>query len=288
MSTARHDGERFWVAEAVVEELTGGGAGTLDAGGRRVVGWGCGLLRGDWWFLSGLFVLPEAQGLGVGALLFELAGDGRAAAGGARHGHRLAAARVEHPVRAPWAAAARGPDRVRRTAAAGCASSLGTLEREPLTPPSIPELAEIDAAAGGLDRSRRPPLLPDRRRPLRLALPPARPPRRLRHLRQDGWIGPVAAVRERDMETVTAAAIADLASGRRREASRPASPPAAKARSGRSGGPGWCSTARPACSSPRGRSAASTATSPLATGCSERGFGWRLRLPPSGPRDTVR
>jgi len=30
-------------------------------------------------------------------------------------------------------------------------------------------------------------------------------------VRQDGWVGPVAAVRERDMETVTACGIADLA-----------------------------------------------------------------------------
>jgi hypothetical protein len=30
-------------------------------------------------------------------------------------------------------------------------------------------------------------------------------------LRPDGWVGPVAAVRERDMETVTAWGIADLA-----------------------------------------------------------------------------
>ena len=72
----RHDGERFWVAEAVVEELTGGGGGTLGETGRQIVGWGSGLLRGDWWFLSSLFVLPEAQGLGVGARLFELAATG--------------------------------------------------------------------------------------------------------------------------------------------------------------------------------------------------------------------
>lgn len=71
-----HDGERFWVAEAVVEELAGGGGRSIGAGSREIVGWGCGLLRGDWWFLSSLFVLPEAQGTGVGARLFELAGTG--------------------------------------------------------------------------------------------------------------------------------------------------------------------------------------------------------------------
>ena len=38
----RHDGERFWVAEAVVEELTGGGGGSLGVGGRQIVAWGAG------------------------------------------------------------------------------------------------------------------------------------------------------------------------------------------------------------------------------------------------------
>jgi hypothetical protein len=199
------------VAEAVVEELTGGGTGTLGVGGRQVVGWGCGLVRGDWWFLSNLFVLPEAQGLGVGAMLFDLAGTGapspavRATVTDSLqplsnnlYGHRGLLPRdlligFEGPLLGSAASIA-----------------LGTLEPEPLTPASVPALVEIDAAASGVDRSvdhrfyltqggRYGFLFRRRGRPAGYVM-----------VRQDGWIGPAAAVREQDMETVTAAGIADL------------------------------------------------------------------------------
>lgn len=49
------DGPRFWVAEA-------------DG---RLAGWGAGMVRGDWWYLAALFVLPEFQGRGVGRTLLQ-------------------------------------------------------------------------------------------------------------------------------------------------------------------------------------------------------------------------
>jgi len=206
-----HDAGRFWVAEAVVEELTGGGTGTLGVGGRQIVGWGCGLVRGDWWFLSNLFVLPEAQGLGVGAMLFDLAGTGaqspavRATVTDSLQpaSNNLYGRRGLLP-REPLIGF-EGP------ALGGDASvSLGTLEPEPLTPASVPALGEVDAAASGVDRSvdhrfyltqsgRYGFLFRRHGRPAGYVM-----------MRQDGWIGPVAAVREQDMETVTVAGVADL------------------------------------------------------------------------------
>jgi GNAT superfamily N-acetyltransferase len=60
-----NDAARFWVAER-------------DG---RLVGFACGIerpgRRGPWWFLSSLFVVPEAQGEGVGRALFECAASGR-------------------------------------------------------------------------------------------------------------------------------------------------------------------------------------------------------------------
>ena len=207
-----HDGERFWVAEAVVEDLTGGGGGTLGAGGRQIVAWGSGLLRGDWWFLSSLFVLPEAQGRGVGGRLFELAATG-APPGAVRAtvtdslqpvSNTLYARRglLPREVLVGFGGLPRG-----RLAA----PRLGTLVPEPLTSAAIPELREIDAAASGLDRSvdhafylgrggRYGFLFRRRGRPVAYAM-----------VRQDGWVGPVASLRASDVEAVTAHAIAGLA-----------------------------------------------------------------------------
>lgn len=61
----REDPQRFWVAEAQ----------------GRVVGFGAGLVRGDWWYLAALFVLPEAQGRGVGRTLIGKARTGSPQAG---------------------------------------------------------------------------------------------------------------------------------------------------------------------------------------------------------------
>jgi GNAT superfamily N-acetyltransferase len=211
----RHDGERFWVAEAVVEDLTGGGTGTLDAGGRQVVAWGSGLLRGDWWFLSSLFVLPEAQGLGVGARLLELAGTGAPPAA-VRATITDSLQPISNTLYARRGLLPRevlvGFDGVPRS---GEPVSLGTLEPEPLGLGSLAELREIDAAASGVDRTvdhafylthggRSGHLFRRHGRPAGYVV-----------VRQDGWLGPVAAVRERDVEAITAFGIAELS---RREA----------------------------------------------------------------------
>jgi GNAT superfamily N-acetyltransferase len=208
----RHDGARFWVAEAVVEELAEGSGGTLGAGGRQIVGWGCGLLRGDWWFLSGLFVLPEAQGLGVGGRLFELAATGAPPAA-----VRATVTDSLQPI-SNTLYARRGL--LQREVLIGFGGQpreglrpprLGTLEPERLTVASVAELREIDAGVSGLDRSvdhefyltggRYGWLFRRRGRPVAYAV-----------VRQDGWVGPVAALREPDIQTVTAHGIAVLAS----------------------------------------------------------------------------
>jgi GNAT superfamily N-acetyltransferase len=210
----RHDGARFWVAEAVVEELTGGVPGTLDAGGRHVVGWGSGLLRGDWWFLSGLFVLPEAQGTGVGTRLFELAASG--APGSAVRAtvtdslqpvsNNLYAHRGLLPREVLIGFEGALPGR-------GTCPRLRTLEPERLTVAAIPELVAVDAVVTGVERvvdhefhltegGRHGFLFRRRGRPVGYVV-----------LRQDGWVGPVAAVRERDMQSITAYGLADV--GRR-------------------------------------------------------------------------
>jgi GNAT superfamily N-acetyltransferase len=207
----KHDGVRFWVAEAVVEDLTGGGGGTLGAGGRQIVAWGSGLLRGDWWFLAGLFVLPEAQGLGVGGHLFELAATG-APPGAVRATVADSLQPISNTLYARRGLLPRevfvGFGGLPREGFA--APRLGTLVPERLTAAAIPELREIDAAASGIDRSvdhgfylsggRHGFLFRRRGRPVAYAM-----------IRQDGWVGPVASVRESDVETVTAHAIADLA-----------------------------------------------------------------------------
>ena len=210
----QHDGERFWVAEAEVEELTGGGGGTLGVGGRRIVGWGAGLVRGDWWFLSHLFILPEAQGIGVGGRLFELAATG-APPGAVRAtvtdsfqpiSNTLYAHRGLLPREVLIGFGGRPREGLRPPL-------LGTLTPEPLTVASIPQLLPIDAEASGLDRSvdhefhltgggRYGWLFRRRGRAVAYA-----------YVRPDGWVGPVAARRERDMETITAWGIADLAQG---------------------------------------------------------------------------
>ena len=192
----RHDAERFWVA---------------DAGG-AVVGFGAGLLRGDWWFLGDLFVLPRAQGHGIGARLFELAATG-APPGAVRAtvtdslqpiSNTLYARRGLLPREILVAFGGRPRPGVGRP-------RLGTLEPEPLTAATVTELREIDAAASGLDRGvdhafylrasgRRGWLFRRAGRPVAYIM-----------VRPDGWVGPAAALRARDMESVTAFALAEFA-----------------------------------------------------------------------------
>jgi GNAT superfamily N-acetyltransferase len=65
------DPDRFWVAETT----TGGAGDGADAGGgaREVVGFAVATVRDGLWYLAMLFVLPEAQGHGIGAALLDRA-----------------------------------------------------------------------------------------------------------------------------------------------------------------------------------------------------------------------
>ena len=207
----RHDAERFWVAEADVEQFTDGGSDSLGARGRQIVGWGSGLLRGDWWFLSSLFVLPEAHGVGIGKRLLELAATG-APPGAVRATVTDSLQPVSNTL---YARRGLLPREVLvgfegEPGAQAPLPALGTLVPEPLTLHAIPELREIDAAASGLDRSvdhrfyltnggRSGLLFRRRGRAVGYAV-----------LRRDGWVGPVATTRERDMEPVTGYGIASL------------------------------------------------------------------------------
>jgi GNAT superfamily N-acetyltransferase len=192
----RHDAERFWVAEA-------------DGG---IVAWSSGLLRGDWWFLSSLFVLPEAQGRGIGGRLFELAGTG-APGGAVRATVTDSLQPISNTLYAHRGLLPRevlieigGPPRLGLVP-----PRLGSLEPEPLSTASLPELREIDAAASGLDRSvdhaflltasgRRGWLFRRAGRPVAYIM-----------VRPDGWVGPAASVRAADIHAVTSFAVAVLA-----------------------------------------------------------------------------
>ena len=236
-------------------------------------------------------MLPEAQGLGVGARLFELAATG-APPGAVRATVTDSLQPVSNTLYARRGLLPRevliGFDG--RPNELDASLRLGTLAPEPLTLAAIPDLREIDAAAAGVDRSvdhefyltdggRYGYLFRRRGRAMGYVM-----------LRRDGWVGPVAAVRARDVEAITASASPTSRRAASRSRSAPASPAAARGRSGRSGGPGSGSPAPPACSSPPVPSGASTGTSPPRTGSSdpraglarERDLSAR-RLPPSGP-----
>ena len=198
----RHDGERCWVAE------------------RRgdVVAWGAAILRGDWWFLSSLFVLPEAQGVGVGAELLE-----RARAGAPARGvfatltdtlqpvsNTLYARRGMLPREALLEFA--GPPRSGAAlAAAAPRPRLGTLEPERLTAAALPELQAVDLAVLGFERTvdhrfylgeggRRGWLFRRAGRAVAYAL-----------YRPTGWIGPLASLRAADVEPVLRFVLAEVA-----------------------------------------------------------------------------
>ncbi len=153
----RHDGERLWVAERDGE----------------VVAWGSGLVRGDWWFLADLFVLPEAQGRGVGARLFELAGTG-APAGAVRATVTDSLQPISNTLYAHRGLLPREvlvgfggkPREGLRTPRSGYARA-GRPDRR------VHPGAARDRRRGERPRPRRRPrVLPDQRRPARLALPP--------------------------------------------------------------------------------------------------------------------
>jgi GNAT superfamily N-acetyltransferase len=141
----RHDGPRCWAAES----------------GERLVGWGAAIQRGPWWFLADLFVLPEAQGRGVGG---ELLRRCMGAADEARVfatvtdslqpiSNTLYARRGMLPREAllGFAGAPRVSEALLAPLRDGAAPA--GLEPEPLTAASVTEVAGIDAEVTGIERA---------------------------------------------------------------------------------------------------------------------------------------
>ena len=139
----RHDGERCWVAERKGD----------------VVAWGSAIVRGDWWFLSSLFVLPEAQGEGVGAELLR-----RAMTGAPRHAVSATVTDTLQPVSNTLYARRGilpretllgfvGTPRAGTTLGGEALPRLGTLEAEQLSLVALPELTALDLAVLGFERS---------------------------------------------------------------------------------------------------------------------------------------
>jgi GNAT superfamily N-acetyltransferase len=199
--TLRYDGERCWVAEREGD----------------MVAWGSAIVRDDWWFLSALFVLPKAQGVGVGAGLLKRARAG-APSGGVSVtvtdtlqpvSNTLYARRGMLPREALLGFA--GPPRP-GPAAGETSPPLGTLVPEPLTAAAVPDLRRLDLAVLGFDRTvdhrfylgegrRRGWLFRRAGRPVAYAL--YRP--------ATGWIGPLASLRAADIAPVLRFVLAELA-----------------------------------------------------------------------------
>ena len=208
----RHDGERFWVAERK----------------RKLVAFGAGLVRDDWWFLSNLFVLPQVQGLGIGRELLE-----RAMTGVPERGPMATITDATQPVSntlyarhglLPWLPVVSyrtslAELRLRRGpgppgADAGAAVLPPDLRPETLTEANVGELRAIDLAVLGFDRR------VDHRfyvesggRPgwlfRRAGLPVA-----YAMYRVNGWIGPLACIDEGDLEGVLRYCLAAVAAER--------------------------------------------------------------------------
>ena len=123
---------------------------------------GRGLQRGDWWFLTSLFVLPKAQARGVGARVAG-ARPGRCAGRGIfATAHRHVAADVEHALRAARHAAPRAAAGIRGAAEhrAGAARAAAgrrdvALDPETITVPAVPELLRRSIAPYRMPRPHR-------------------------------------------------------------------------------------------------------------------------------------
>jgi GNAT superfamily N-acetyltransferase len=135
----REDGPRFCVAEAH----------------GRVIGFGAGIVRGDWWYLGALFVLPEAQGLGVGRTLI-----GHARTGCPRTGWAATIADALQPVSntlyahhglLPWLPVVGLQGRPSPVTKPSLPRGYEAL---PLDPALLDEVRPIDESVTGLDRTR--------------------------------------------------------------------------------------------------------------------------------------
>ena len=131
-------GPRFWVAEA----------------GGEMVGFGAGIVRGDLWYLSALFVLPEAQGCGVGGTLLRRARTD-APSGGLAATITDALQPVSNTLYArhgllPWLPVlglqGKAPDGAATPLPRGC-------EVVRLDPSLLGEVRDLDVAVTGLDRT---------------------------------------------------------------------------------------------------------------------------------------
>jgi GNAT superfamily N-acetyltransferase len=136
----QHDASRFWVAE------TDG----------RVVGFGTGIVRGRWWYLSALFVQPEVQGQGVGRALLERAKAGHPVPGGVAATITDAVQPLSNTLYARCGLLPRLPvicftGRLTAPVLRGAPPS-GT-EIAPLSTASLAEVARIDEVVVGLDRT---------------------------------------------------------------------------------------------------------------------------------------
>jgi GNAT superfamily N-acetyltransferase len=240
LHTVRHDGERCWVAEREGD----------------MVAWGAAILRGDWWFLSSLFVLPEAQGVGIGGELLR-----RASTGAPADALRATVTDSLQPVSNTMYArrgmlmretllGLAGRPRLPAASAGGRRRGAGGLEPEPLTAAALPELRSLDLAVLGIDRGvdhrfyldeggRRGWLFRRAGRAVAYAL-----------YRPAGWIGPLACLCTADVGPVCASCSPSW----RRSASRrsgPAYPRPAPLRSASCGRRAWSSMPRRAGMLPR-------------------------------------
>ncbi len=142
----RHDGPRCWGAEA----------------GGELVAWGAAIQRGSWWFLSDLFVLPEAQGIGVGGELLRRcmeAGEGAETLATVTDtlqpvSNTLYARRGMLPREAllGFAGSPKVPDGLLGPLGGSDGRAPG-LEPEPLTGASAAHVAALDAEVTGIERA---------------------------------------------------------------------------------------------------------------------------------------
>ena len=200
----RHDAARCWAAES----------------GDRLVAWGAAIQRGRWWFLTDLFVLPEAQGRGVGRELLrrcmEAADDADTFATVTDTlqplSNLLYARRGMLPREAllGFAGAPRVDEALLGPLRAGTAPAEG-LDPVPLGPAAVADVAAVDLGVTGIERAadhafylgedgRRGWLFRRAGRPVAYAM-----------YRPSGRIGPLACLAEADVAPVLRHALVHLA-----------------------------------------------------------------------------
>ena len=209
----RHDAERFWVAEAVVEELTGGGAARSASAAARSSAGGAGCCGATGGSSAASSCCRRRRAWASAARLFDLAATG-APPGAVRATVTDSLQPVSNTLYARRGLLPRevlvgfdGQPRAELRAAAARHARAGAAHARRRSRSSARSTRRRAASTAAVDHG----FYLTRRRPVRLALPPRTAGRSATSMvRQDGWVGPAAAVREPDMETVTASGIADL------------------------------------------------------------------------------